>query len=353
MTTSFWKNRRVFITGHTGFKGTWLSLWLSKLGAKVHGYALAPPTKPSLFELTSTNELLTETISDITDSAALSKALFSFSPEIVFHMAAQPLVRDSYEFPVKTYTTNVMGTVAVLEAIRDCKTVKVLVNVTTDKCYLNREWPWGYRENEALGGYDPYSSSKACSEIVTSAYRDSFFRTHAGDLTMGIATARAGNVVGGGDFAKDRLVPDCIRSILSATPISVRYPKAIRPWQHVLEPLSGYMLLAEKIYENPVAYSGPYNFGPEDYDAKPVEWIVERFCTKWPGASYVVDKTLHHHEAHYLKLDISKSRTELGFRPRWSIDRAIDSIVQWTQAFRKNENLREICLSQIAEYEAS
>lgn len=350
MNENFWKGKKVFVTGHTGFKGTWLCHWLNHLGAKVHGYALAPQTAPSLFELTHAKDIVTETIADITDAKVLTHAMQAFAPDIVFHMAAQALVRDSYADPVKTYSTNIMGTVVILEALRGCKTVKAFINVTTDKCYQNREWLWGYRENEALGGYDPYSSSKACSEIVTSAYRDSFFNPHSPDPIAGIASARAGNVIGGGDFAKDRLIPDCVRSVLSGNQIVIRYPGAIRPWQHVLEPLAGYLLLAEKLFEDPRKYAGAYNFGPDDADAKPVEWIVKKFCEKWQGATYAADHSQQPHEAHFLKLDITKARSELGFRPRWNIERAIDSIISWTRAFEAKHDVGKICVTQIEEY---
>ncbi|MBX3721899.1 MAG: CDP-glucose 4,6-dehydratase [Turneriella sp.] len=348
VTVDFWRNKKIFVTGHTGFKGSWLSHWLLHLGAKVHGYALAAPTNPSLYELSGLSGMVSETIADIRSADKLIQAMTAFAPDIVFHMAAQPLVRDSYDDPVGTYSTNVMGTINVLEAVRKCPSVRAFINITTDKCYENREWVWGYRENEALGGFDPYSSSKACSEILTASYRRSFFKNTSGGI--GIATARAGNVIGGGDFAKDRLIPDCVRSALAGEKITIRYPNAIRPWQHVLEPLGGYMLLAEKLFEMPARFSEAYNFGPEDSDTKPVEWIVQKFCEKWPGASYAVDGASHPHEAHFLKLDISKARTELQFRPRWSLEKSIDRIVQWTRAYVEGNNLRNMCIQQINEY---
>jgi CDP-glucose 4,6-dehydratase len=350
MNVSFWKNKRVLITGHTGFKGSWLSHWLLHSGARVYGYALEAPTKPSLYELTGLGTLVEETIADIRDADALSRAILKFSPEIIFHMAAQPLVRDSYDDPIGTYSTNVMGTVNLLDAVRKCDGIRAVVNITTDKCYENQEWLWGYRENEPLGGFDPYSSSKACSEIVTAAYRRSFF---GGSGAPGIASGRAGNVIGGGDFAKDRLIPDCVRAVRAGQQIVIRYPKAVRPWQHVLEPVSGYMILAEKLYAEPTRYSSAYNFGPEDSDARPVEWIAQQFCGRWEGASYTVDPSAQPHEAHFLKLDISKARSELGFKPRWNLGKAIDMIVQWTSAHEKGDDLLTVCLSQIEEYTRS
>jgi len=274
------------------------------------------------------------------------------SPDIVIHMAAQPLVRDSYKIPVDTYAINVIGTVHVFEAVRSCKSIKAVINVTTDKCYENKGWLWGYRENDPLGGYDPYSNSKACSELVTSAYRSSYFnpKNHAVH-GMGIASARAGNVIGGGDWAKDRIIPDCIRSMLKGEKVVIRNPHAIRPWQHVLEPLSGYLILAQKLYEEGPRYAEAWNFGPDNCDARPVEWLVKRLCEKWgSNSSYIIDKGEHPHEAHYLKLDCSKAKSELGWNPKWNIEKAIDSIVEWTRAYRNNEDLRKVCLRQIEEY---
>jgi len=268
-------------------------------------------------------------------------------------MAAQPLVRDSYRFPVETYATNVMGTVNLLDAVRVCGTVRAVVNVTTDKCYENREWVWGYRENEPLGGYDPYSSSKACSELVTAAYRNSFF--NPSDYSrhgVAVASARAGNVIGGGDWATDRLVPDCVRALLGDEPVLVRNPHAIRPWQHVLEPLSGYLMLAKRLYEEGPRFSGAWNFGPLEDDAKTVSWIVEQMCAEWGNnARYRVEKGKHPHEAHYLRLECAKARTELGWSPRWDLSRTIGSIVEWTKVYRAGRDVRQTCLAQIHEYE--
>ncbi len=348
----FWKGRKVFITGHTGFKGSWLCLWLHALGSNVSGYALKPPTNPSLFELCKIEELVQSTIADIRDGASLAKTMFAAQPEVVIHMAAQPLVLDSYKIPVETYTINVMGTVNLFEAVRKCKNVKAVINVTTDKCYENKEWLWAYRENEPLGGYDPYSNSKACSELVTSAYRSSYFnpQDHASH-GVSVASARAGNVIGGGDWATDRLIPDCIRSILKGEKVVIRNPHAIRPWQHVLEPLGGYLLLAQKLYEEGPGYAEAWNFGPDDNDAKPVEWIVKKLCAKWDGsASYIIDKGKHLHEAHYLKLDCSKAKAKLGWRPVWNLEKTIDNIIEWTQAYKHGRDAKEVSLKQISTY---
>jgi CDP-glucose 4,6-dehydratase len=349
---NFWQGKKVFIAGHTGFKGSWLCLWLHSMGAKVTGYALAPPTDPSLFELCKVNKLVTSIIADIRNGDPLQKAMASANPEIIIHMAAQPLVRESFKNPVETYSINVMGTVNVLEAARKCNGIKAVVNVTTDKCYENREWVWGYRENEHLGGYDPYSSSKACSELVTAAYRSSFFNPKDyGTHGVSLATARAGNVIGGGDWAVDRLIPDCVRALLKGEKIVIRNPNAIRPWQHVLEPLSGYLTLAQRLYEYGPRYAEAWNFGPDDSDAKSVEYIVQRICSKWGNnASYEIDKGEHPHEAHYLKLDCSKAKAEFGWKPKWSLEKALDSIIEWTVAYHDGKDLRKVCLDQIEKY---
>lgn len=350
---SFWQGKRVFVTGHTGFKGSWLCLWLHTLGAEISGYALAPPTEPNLFELARVGELVDSSVADVRDLDRLKTEMVKAAPEIVIHMAAQPLVRDSYKIPVDTYAVNVMGTVHLLEAVRCCSSVKAVVNVTTDKVYENREWVWGYRENEPFGGYDPYSNSKACSELVTAAYRSSYFNPRDyGKHGVALASARAGNVIGGGDWATDRLIPDVIRAILAGEPVRIRNPHAIRPWQHVLEPLSGYLLLAQRLYEEGARYGEGWNFGPEEKDARPVEWLVSRICTLWgDDASYGIDKGDHPHEAHYLKLDCSKAGAELGWRPRWSLDAALESIVSWTKTYRDGGDLRRACLAQIEAYE--
>lgn len=348
----FWKNKRVLVTGHTGFKGTWLCLWLSFLGAKVTGYALNPPTEPSLFALCHTERLVKSVLADVRESDLLSKTMLAASPEIVIHMAAQPLVRESYKDPAQTYAVNIIGTVNLLEAVRKCSSVKTVINVTTDKCYENKEWFWGYRENDPLGGYDPYSCSKACSELVTLSYRNSFFNPADYHIHgVGIASARAGNVIGGGDWAKDRLIPDCIRSLLKGEKITARNPGAVRPWQHVLEPLGGYLLLAQKLYENGPDFSGGWNFGPDDSDARPVWWVVKKICEKWDRDNlYETDKGIQPHEARYLKLDCSKAKNLLGWYPRWRLDKAIDKIVEWTKAYKENRNVKAVCLQQIKEY---
>ena len=351
---AFWSGKKVFITGHTGFKGSWLCLWLHKLGAEVHGYALEPPTQPSLFELAHVADLLTShQVADIRDGVVLSAAIQRVQPEIVIHMAAQPLVRESYQIPAETYATNVMGTVNLLESIRQCPSVKSVVNVTTDKCYENKEWVWAYRENEPMGGFDPYSSSKACSELVTAAYRQSFFNPQQyEEHGVALASARAGNVIGGGDWAKDRLIPDCIDALLANKTIRIRNPYSIRPWQHVLEPLSGYISLAQKLYESGPDYAEGWNFGPSDEDAKSVEWIVKRLCDQWGGgACYEIDSGDHPHEAHYLKLDCSKAHMRLNWQPRWGLSKTLSVILEWVAGYKADENIYEICLKQIDEYE--
>lgn len=356
---NFWSGKKVFITGHTGFKGSWLSLWLHRLGAEVHGYALDPPTNPSLFELARVSDLLSShRIADVRDATVLAEAIQHVRPEIVIHMAAQPLVRDSYKIPVETYAVNVMGTVHLLEAVRECPSVRAVVNVTTDKCYENQEWMWGYRENERMGGFDPYSNSKGCSELITAAYRSSFFNPlHLSTSTQqqfitAIATARAGNVIGGGDWATDRLIPDSISALLAGEPVRIRNPHSIRPWQHVLEPLSGYLALAQRLYESGPDFAEGWNFGPADDDAKPVEWIVERMCQLWGnGARYEIDAGEHPHEAHYLKLDCSKARMRLNWRPRWDLHHALMNILEWVRVYSAGGDVRGCCLEQIASYE--
>lgn len=351
----FFAGKRVFVTGHTGFKGSWLCMWLHLAGAEVTGYALNPPTDPSLFQLCKVGELINSLVGDVRDGQKLAAAMSAASPDIVIHMAAQPLVRDSYKIPVETYATNVMGTVNLLDAVRNCSTVKAVVNVTTDKCYENREWAWGYRENEPMGGYDPYSSSKGCAELVTAAYRNSFFNpARYASHGVAIATARAGNVIGGGDWAAERLIPDCICALLKGDDIMIRNPNAIRPWQHVLEPLSGYLLLAQNLYQYGAPYGAGWNFGPGDDDARPVEWIVQKMCAAWGnGAAYKLDGGVHPHEAHYLKLDCSKARGELGWQPKWNLQTAIDRIIDWTLAYRDNQPMREVSLKQIQDYISS
>lgn len=352
----FWKGKRVFLTGHTGFKGSWLSLWLLDMGAIVKGFSLEPPTDPSLFEALRIEGEIEHEIGDVRDPGRVDASMRSFSPEIVIHMAAQPLVRESYTIPVETFSTNVMGTVHVLEAVRRCPEVRSVVVVTTDKCYENREWVWGYRENEAMGGHDPYSASKGCAELVTSAYRRSFFcaEPNSASRPAAVASARAGNVIGGGDWAKDRLIPDILAAVTEPRPVIIRSPSAIRPWQHVLEPLAGYLQLAKKLYEEGQVWAEAWNFGPDESDAKPVEWIVGRMCELWPGnKGYEIDSRPQPHEARYLKLDCSKARQVLGWRPRWDLDRALREIISWASAHKTGADMREVSLRQIRAYEAS
>lgn len=347
---AFWQGKKVFVTGHTGFKGSWLSLWLQSMGADVKGFALEPPTSPALFEQAGVAAGMESAIGDIRDLAAVTASMTAFNPDILIHMAAQPLVRLSYREPVETYATNVMGTVHVLEAARQCSHLKAIVNVTTDKCYENREWVWGYRENEPMGGHDPYSNSKGCSELVTAAYRNSFFNTAD---TAALASARAGNVIGGGDWAEDRLIPDILRAFEQKQPVIIRNPLATRPWQHVLEPISGYLVLAEKLYTEGTAYAEGWNFGPRDEDVQPVEWILNHMVEQWgTGASWQLDTNPQPHEAQLLKLDISKAVAQLKWQPRWSLEQALDSIVEWHQCWLTQGDIRQKTLDQISLYQA-
>ena len=353
MVRQFWRGKKVLITGHTGFKGAWLCLWLNALGADVYGYALEPPTNPSLFELCQVDSMVNSNFADVRDGESLRSAMENARPEVVIHMAAQSLVRESYNSPADTYATNVMGTVNLFEAARHCSSVRAVVNVTTDKCYENKEWPWGYRENEPMGGYDPYSSSKGCSELVTASYRQSFFNPENYDRHgVAVASARAGNVIGGGDWAVDRLICDCVRALLQKEEIFIRNPNAIRPWQHVLEPLSGYLLLAQRLYENGPEFAEAWNFGPDDADARPVAWVVQRLCELWgKGAAYRINQGDHPHEANYLKLDCSKAKSLLGWQPQWNLEESLGHIVDWTKGYQKGMNVRAICLEQIAAYQ--
>lgn len=344
----FWAGKRVFLTGHTGFKGGWLAVWLQMMGSTVKGYALEPNTYPSFFEAVGVAHHMESEIGDIRDLKKLRKSMVGFNPDVLIHMAAQPLVRLSYKEPIETYSTNVMGTVNVLESARHCINLKAVVSVTTDKCYENKEWYWGYRENEPMGGYDPYSSSKACAELVTSAYRNSFFGEEG---TAAIASARAGNVIGGGDWSEDRLIPDIVRALEKSENVLIRSPKAIRPWQHVLEPLSGYLILAQKLYEHGSKFAEAWNFGPEENDVKDVAWITERMCTLWGGdSSFVLDKSANPHEANYLKLDCSKAKSRLKWRPKWTIDQALQLTIEWTLAVRNGQSAREITQKQLKHY---
>jgi len=352
ISVDFWRDRSVLVTGHTGFKGGWLCLWLKSLGARVTGFALPPPTDPSLFEVARVADGMTSIIGDVRDYTAVRAAFETARPEVVIHMAAQPLVRLSYEQPVETYAANVMGTVHVLEATRSVGGVRSFVAVTSDKCYENREWSWGYRENEAMGGYDPYSSSKGCSELVVSAYRRSFF--NPADHTRhgtGVATARAGNVIGGGDWAKDRLMTDLIAAITGGRPAIIRNPGALRPWQHVLEPLRGYMMLAERLWTGAPEFADGWNFGPEDDSVRPVSWIADHLTKLWgEGASWELDGAAHPHEARYLKLDCSKAKAVIGWRPVWDLERSLDQILAWQRALHADRDMGALCRQQISEY---
>ena len=346
----FWEGKRVFLTGHTGFKGGWLSLWLQAMGAEVHGYALHPPTEPNLFAVAEVGKGMTNSeIADIRDADELRIAMRAARPEIVFHMAAQPLVRYSYAQPAETYAVNVMGTVNLFEAVRATSGVKAVVNVTTDKCYENRERVLGYREDEAMGGFDPYSSSKGCAELVTAAYRRSFFES-AG---ISLASVRAGNVIGGGDWAADRLIPDFLRALDAGETLRIRCPSATRPWQHVLEPLSGYLTLAERLYQDGAAFAEAWNFGPADEDTHSVQWLVERLVEMRKNASWECDETPQPHEAHYLKLDSSKARNRLSWRPQWRLHATLQKTLEWHDAWRNAENMRSATLAQIGTYPIS
>ncbi len=343
------------MTGHTGFKGSWLSLWLQQLGADLTGYALPPPTSPSLFAVADVGKGMRSVIADIRDAEKLASIMHDAKPDIVIHMAAQPLVRHSYAAPVETYATNVMGTVHMLEGVRKTGSVRAVINVTSDKCYENKEWLWGYRENDPMGGYDPYSNSKGCAELVTAAYRNSFFNpARHKEHGVALATVRAGNVIGGGDWAVDRLIPDILRAIESGQPVNIRNPQAIRPWQHVLEPLGGYLTLAEKLYDNGITYAEAWNFGAGDDDAKPVQWIVECLTKSWStGASWKLDPNPHPHEAHYLKLDCSKAKARLGWNPKWQLKETLDNIVAWHKAFLDKADMKTVTLKQISQYQAT
>lgn len=349
MQDRFWNGRRVFVTGHTGFKGGWLTLWLAELGAQVHGYALAPMQPNSMFDACALeSRMASHVVADIRDAAALSNALSAARPEVVLHLAAQPLVRASYVDARENYDVNVMGVVNLLEAIRGTPSVRAVVNVTTDKCYENREWVWPYREDESLGGHDPYSSSKACAELVTSAYRRSFLDA-AG---IRVASARAGNVIGGGDWAAERLIPDFLRAIEAREALTIRSPQAIRPWQHVLEPLSGYLMLARRLIEaGDVAEA--WNFGPDESDAQPVEWIVRYLCDRIPGAVWRLDQSPQPHEANFLRLDSSKAKARLGWRPRWRIEDALEQTLAWHRQWRAGGDMATVSVAQIRAHETS
>jgi CDP-glucose 4,6-dehydratase len=352
MNADFWTGKKVFITGHTGFKGSWISFWLQEMGAIVKGYSLAPPTEPSLFVEADVAAGMESQIADIRDYQLLLNSIVAFKPEVVFHMAAQPLVRLSYDAPIETYSTNVMGTVHLLEACRKVSGIKAIVNVTSDKCYENQEWDWGYRENERLGGYDPYSNSKACAELVTSSFRQSFFNPAIySEHGVGLASVRAGNVIGGGDWALDRLVPDILKAFEDGRSVEIRNPHAIRPWQHVLEPLSGYLVTAEKLYLDGADYSEAWNFGPKDDDAQPVQKIVEALSTCWgDDAEWFLSEGNPPHEAHYLKLDCSKARVKLSWQPVWDLNTTLKKITKWHKEWLRKNNMRLHTLAEIKEY---
>jgi CDP-glucose 4,6-dehydratase len=351
---SFWKGRRVFLTGHTGFKGSWLSLWLNTLGADVTGYALEPPTQPSLYDQAEVSTVVKSICADIRDFHGFKSAIAESRPDVVIHMAAQSVVRRGYEDPIETYSSNVMGTVNLLEALRQLGRPCVVVNVTSDKCYENKEWAWGYRESDPLGGHDPYSNSKACAELVTSAFCDSYFRSDDPDrFKIAVASARAGNVIGGGDWTRDQLIPDLMRSFLGGKPCLIRSPSAVRPWQFVLEPLRGYLMLAECLAGDSARFGSAWNFGPAEADAKPVAWIADKLVRSWGNsASWRNDAAMHPREAYYLKLDVSKAKSELGWQPLLPLNNALDWIVEWYRAFQTGDDLRRLTRMQIERYES-
>jgi len=351
--SDFWKGKKVLVTGHTGFKGSWLSLWLQNLGANVTGYSLPPPTNPNLFEIAHVADKMNSIIGDVRDLEHLISCFAENKPEIIIHMAAQSLVRVSYDNPVETYSTNVMGTVNVLEAVRHTDSVKVVIIVTSDKCYENQEWVWGYRENEPMGGHDPYSNSKGCAELVTSAYRQSYFDAERYPLHgVAVASTRAGNVIGGGDWAKDRLISDIVNAFMEKRPVMIRHPNAIRPWQHVLEPLHGYLMLAERLWEKGPIFAEGWNFGPNEQDAKPVSYVVDRLAQLWGKDAYWKnDASPHPHEANYLKLDCSKAKSRLKWLPKLSLGTALEWIIEWYQSYCQNEDMRSVTENQINRYQ--
>ena len=343
---NFYRGKRIFITGHTGFKGSWLSFWLSQWGAEVTGYALPSPTEPNLFTLAGIANRIHSVIGDIRDLHALQKAFDESRPEIVIHLAAQPIVRESYKDPVTTYSTNVMGTVNLLECVRNSQSVRSFLNVTTDKVYRNNEWPWGYRETDRLDGEDPYANSKSCSELVTHSYKQSFFQ----DKNIAISTARAGNVIGGGDFSKDRIVPDCVRAAMKKEPIQVRNPNSIRPYQHVLEPLYAYLTICQAQYENP-ELAGAYNVGPDDTDCVRTGELAEMFCRAWgEGQTWETVEAGGPHEASLLKLDCAKIKAALEWRPRWNAQKAIEKTVEWTKTWQAGKDIAVTMEKQIKEF---
>lgn len=347
VTPTFWRGRRVFLTGHTGFKGGWLSLWLQELGAEVHGFALAPTTDPALFDVAAVARGMHSTIGDVRDYPALLAAMQAARPEIVFHLAAQPLVPLSYDAPVDTFATNVMGTVHLLEACRQVAGIQAVVVVSSDKCYENREQIWGYRETDPMGGHDPYSASKGCTELIVASYRRSFLAA-AG---IPVASARAGNVIGGGDWTPSRLVPDVLAAFGAGRPVTLRSPGATRPWQHVLEPLSGYLQLAERLVDEGAAFAEGWNFGPGEADSHSVAWVVKQLAEGWgPDARWAAASTAAVHEAHHLKLDATLARERLGWRPRWPAEQAIARTLAWHQAWQTGADMRRYTLDEIAAF---
>ena len=351
---NIYKDKRVLITGHTGFKGSWLTLWLTELGAEVIGYSLGTPTKPSLFEVLNLRNGIIHIVGDVRDGDKLKRVFKEYKPDVVFHMAAQPLVRFSYKEPKLTYETNVIGTLNLFEAVKETESVRVAINVTSDKCYENREWVYGYRENDSMGGYDPYSSSKGCAEILTSAYRSSYFNPKDyGKLhQVSLASVRAGNVIGGGDWQVDRLLPDCVKALSKREVIKIRNPKAIRPWQHVLEPLSGYLWLGALMWKEPTKFCGGWNFGPSDEDVLTVEEVVKRVIELWGGGEYkIMNSNIKYHEAKLLKLDISKAHFYLKWKSIYSVDKALEETINWYKEYYSGgNNVYTYTLGQIKSY---
>ena len=352
MNPDFWRRKKVFLTGHTGFKGSWMSLWLQNLDAEVVGYSLAPPTQPNLYDLADVEKGMESIRGDVLDLEHLRRAVREHRPEIVFHLAAQSLVRRSYDDPIGTYATNVLGTAHILDAVRDASSVRSVVIVTSDKCYENRGDQRAYRESDRLGGADPYSSSKAAAEIVTSAFRKSFFASTKNETAVGVASARAGNVIGGGDWGADRLIPDVMRASLDGRDLLIRHPQAVRPWQHVLEPVSGYLTLAEKLWQQPERFSESWNFGPNESQTLSVSTLLECLRELWgPGLSWQFDDGPHPHEANYLSLDCTKSKVELGWEPRWNLNSALEATVQWYKAYQSHQDVRLLAQEQIRSYQ--